>query len=167
VITSLYNCPNGEWVANSTCDPSPCTGPTGACCAGASCFQAPQAQCTTGVWFPGTTCDANPCKRGGCCNPQTGQCHHVYRPQCDRPGLIFLGPGVACTPTTCAPAVGACCAVTAPVCVQTTKSQCAGAWFAGTGCAPNPCCHADYNGLNGTDLLDIFNFLSEWFRGCP
>jgi hypothetical protein len=28
-------------------------------------------------------------------------------------------------------------------------------------------CPADYNGMNGVDLLDIFAFLTDWFAGAP
>jgi hypothetical protein len=30
-----------------------------------------------------------------------------------------------------------------------------------------PCCHADYNKINGISVQDIFDFLNDWFAGSP
>jgi hypothetical protein len=71
--------------------------------------------------------------------------------------LTITGTDVACP--------GACC--NGSSCSISTQSACAGT-FAGanTTCGTVTCCTADFNGVNGVDLLDIFAFLNAWFSGC-
>jgi hypothetical protein len=40
---------------------------------------------------------------------------------------------------------------------------------AGTACGGSPaaCCVADFDKMNGVDLLDVFAFLNAWFAGSP
>jgi hypothetical protein len=90
-----------------------------------------------------------------------------------------------CPPPTCGtdvcipsgiPPRGACC--TGTMCVLTVSENCAGAGqvFLGIGtvCRPfvrggtvNACCPADFNGMDGVSVQDIFDFLAEWSAGCP
>ncbi len=71
---------------------------------------------------------------------------------------------------------GACC-VPPGLCLELTAPQCQqwGGTFQGnnTVCTPSPCppppppCPADFDGLNGVDIQDIFAFLNAWFAGSP
>jgi hypothetical protein len=45
-VTADTGCPGGEWFFAGACNPNFCTQPTGACCAGAACSIANQADCT-------------------------------------------------------------------------------------------------------------------------
>ena len=55
-----------------------------------------------------------------------------------------------------------------------TGNTLAGASFAAaatscnaTGNARTPCCHADYNKLNGIEVQDIFDFINDWLASSP
>jgi len=85
------------------------------------------------------------------------------------------GAGAAGTGTSAftvgTPTSGACC--TGTVCAITTQSGCSasgGVWQGlGSACGPvgNPttCCRANFDGVGGTAVPDIFAFLSAWFAG--
>jgi len=67
---------------------------------------------------------------------------------------------------------GACCFGTS--CVVTTQAACAsgGVWQGGgTACGtagnPTTCCRANFDGVDGVTVPDIFAFLSAWFAGNP
>ena len=78
---------------------------------------------------------------------------------------IAVTPGVnPCTQT------GACC--TGSHCAIATQGACSGAFQgANTVCGPvgNPttCCPANFNGVNGLSVQDIFDFLAAWFASNP
>ncbi len=75
-------------------------------------------------------------------------------------------PASACTlPTT-----GACCVGT--TCTVTSISACIGAFqgigtLCGTVGNPTTCCKANFNGMGGISVQDIFDFLAAWFAGSP
>ncbi len=63
---------------------------------------------------------------------------------------------------------GACCVGT--TCSITTQASCAGVWQgAATACGasgnPTTCCRANFDGVGGVAVPDIFAFLSAWFAG--
>ena len=65
---------------------------------------------------------------------------------------------------------GACCAGTS--CTITTSAGCAGTFqgavsACGTISNPTTCCPANYNGLNGVTVQDIFDFLAGFFASDP
>ncbi len=78
--------------------------------------------------------------------------------------ITSVGTGVCCRGSTC---------TILPVaqCVPTTGMGAAGTRFGpgagcnATGAYSTPCCHADYNKLNGITVQDIFDFLGDWFAG--
>lgn len=72
------------------------------------------------------------------------------------------------------PQVGACCV--GGVCTIVASTACAGEFLgANSACsAPgrggkvfNACCPADFDGVPGLGVPDIFAYLSAWFAGCP
>jgi hypothetical protein len=79
-----------------------------------------------------------------------------------------------CSPNNCpAPQIGACCNPRTGACVVLESALCTPlGTFRGTGtsCSPNQCpirCPADFNGVNGVTVQDIFDFLSAFFTNCP
>ncbi len=107
-----------------------------------------------------------------CCNSSGTGCAVVEAAACAALGGIpGTGTCAAINCTLIAP--GACCFGAG--CLVLTKPACfsAGGRFlnSGTTCAtlgrPNPCCFADYNGNGAATVSDIFDFLNEWFAGCP
>ena len=75
---------------------------------------------------------------------------------------------------TCSAPQGACC--TGSACTQLTFGECGaiGGSFKGAGVAcldgpnnPVACCRANFNGVNGLNAQDIFDFLSAWFASDP
>jgi subtilisin-like proprotein convertase family protein len=78
-------------------------------------------------------------------------------------------PGVCCRGATCTATItsGAACAS------SITGGFAAGSAFpASATCNPGPlsntpCCHADYNKVNGLTVQDVFDFLNDWFGGSP
>lgn len=112
--------------------------PTGACCLGTSCIITTLENCTINGW-------------------------------------AYMGDGVSCEPDPCSvgPATGACCNGT--VCGIATATDCAngGGVYQGDGTAcgapgnPTTCCPANWNGVGGVEVQDIFEFLSQWFAGNP
>jgi hypothetical protein len=113
------------------------------CLSNGACIVGPQTVCTGNQTFlPGiTSCNPSPC-RGACCLPQNVTVHGQ---------------------------------VTGTHCVITTQNACPAGQFhgAGTACASpatsnnfTTCCPANFDGINGVQVADIFSFLNAWFNGC-
>ncbi|HVU64751.1 MAG TPA: hypothetical protein VHC70_12300 [Phycisphaerales bacterium] len=165
-ITTLACC-CGHWFASTTCNPSPCPA-IGACCTiDGACTLISSASACNGHWFLGVPCNPNPCLRGGCCNRETGNCLITTQAQCDAHGLAWLGAGVPCSVTNCPPRRGACCVAGTIFCTITSPNACNGIWYGNTPCQPNPCCPANFSGSGTLAVADIFQFLNQWFAGCP
>ena len=101
---------------------------------------------------------------GACCNLAT--CSVTDAPNCSNTFNV----GSACSPNSCLALTGACC--TGTHCAITTIPGCAGTFqgFAAVcGPAGNPttCCPANFNGVGGINVQDIFDFLTAWFAGQP
>ncbi len=71
-----------------------------------------------------------------------------------RVSLSTSGTGACCTGSACSVGTAAACAL-------------AGGAYHGDGstCAAGPCCAADFNGVNGVTVQDIFDFLTAWLAG--
>jgi hypothetical protein len=150
----------------------PIVGPTGACCVADVCSITTSAQCAVlaGIYLgDGSVCGGVACERGACCLPD-GTCIEVNSVlSCQFIGGTYQGAGTTCAMIICPqPQVGACC--TGPgltMCSITTQAACAG-FFAGVGTTcgipSNPviCCRANYNGVDGVTVQDIFDFLADW-----
>lgn len=117
------------------------------------------------------TVTSDPPPAGACCTG-VGVCVFSPAAECQGPG--YLGDGSACQPGSCGtPALGVCCR--GATCRTTLTGDCTGprtVWTAAVGCnAPDnrvsPCCYADFNKVEGVELLDIFAFLEAWFGGSP
>jgi hypothetical protein len=117
----------------------------------------------------GTVClPCNPCITepvGACC--RSSACTVEVEVCCDNG--VFQGAGTACAPGAC---VGACCDGAA--CTLTDGAACAaggGIYHGnGTSCGTDPgnlttCCPANFNGVGGVSVQDIFDFLSAYFAG--
>ncbi|HMN40499.1 MAG TPA: GC-type dockerin domain-anchored protein [Phycisphaerales bacterium] len=80
--------------------------------------------------------------------------------------------GGMCEPDPCGPPPAGVCCIGA-TCRVSTGANCVGASTvfvsAGACNAPGdhvqPCCHADFNHINGLTVQDIFEFLNAWFAG--
>jgi hypothetical protein len=79
---------------------------------------------------------------------------------------------ITVNPGTCSsgPTTGACCVGT--TCSITTPAGCSGSFKGlGTTCQapgnPTTCCPANFNGLDGVTVQDIFDFLSAWSSNNP
>jgi hypothetical protein len=186
-VASPSQCPSSAYfMPNLTaCNPYPCGG---ACCNLAVtttgqtisvCSYSNPLGCI-GQWLgPFTTCTPNPCP-GVCCDPNGG-CLVVPAFACFGHGYTFLAGSASCNPSPC---VGACCLppntsaygnTTGTHCVITTAANCPQGQFHGVGSAcsspPNTsnlttCCPANFDGMNGPQVADIFAFLNAWFAGC-
>ena len=111
--------------------------------------------------------------QAACCTPSTGVCTVTLLGSCPS-GTIQQAPGSTCSPNICpTPIIGACCNPRTAACVVTDSTICAPlGTFRGSGstCSPNQCptrCPADFNGVNGVTVQDIFDFLSAFFTACP
>jgi hypothetical protein len=96
---------------------------------------------------------------GSCCSGAT--CTPTDQLRCA--GAFTVG--AACTPNPCG---GACC--TGAHCTLTVSASCTGSFQGlGSACGPsgNPttCCPANFNGLGGLSVQDIFDFLAAYFGG--
>ena len=177
VVVNSLQCPSsaGYFLPGLTsCQPNPCRG---ACCAtnGACTILTPQQCLALGrLWLgPNTTCFPNPCPVACCLT--NGNCTVVPFGQCTSPNVPL--PTGSCNPTPCK---GACCYP--PVfgglgshCVYQMINQCTGQWQGfGVTCTTPPntnnfvaCCKANFNGVGGVTVQDIFDFLSAWFANNP
>lgn len=104
---------------------------------------------------------------GACCHP-SGTCVASIRSGCAA-GSIWAQGGL-CTPSSCVPAVGACCVSTS--CSVGDFAACSGTFQGpGTTCGdalnPTTCCPANFNGTGGVGVQDIFDFLAAYFSGNP
>jgi hypothetical protein len=109
---------------------------------------------------------------GSCCTP-SGTCMYTNQSSCTGgvSGGVWTVAGV-CVPNTCTVAAGACCHGTS--CTTGLSAVCSGGGVfqgPGTTCGtagnPTTCCAANYNGVNGITVQDIFDFLNGWFGGNP
>ena len=129
--------------AGTTCDPDPCVGPTGACCAtDGSCTLETQADCV-GSWLgAGETCSPDPCPDPGACCLANGTCVESDEDVCADDGGTFQGAATTCTPDPCAAPTGACC-TGGGSCSVADQATCegAGSTYMGDGvpCSPDPC----------------------------
>jgi hypothetical protein len=167
-LTASFDHPQAvgiDWFVGFVPGPSVCCSPsTGGCT-----INTAQASCPTGsVPFTGTTCDPNPCPQPlACCNLATGACTIGTAPTSCPPGST-PSTGTTCSPSPC---VGACCVGSA--CTLIDSAGCSGVGtFHGTGtpCGtdavnPTTCCPANFNGMGGLSVQDIFDFLAAFFAG--
>ena len=161
IIGPLFYCQNigGNYLGDdSSCDPSPCLTPVGACCyIDGSCLVQTLDECEVpgdggtevsrggGVYQgDGSDCDPNPCPQpiGACCVDYF--CTLTTEADCFGD---FYGVFSACEPTPCPVPTGACCYPDG-ACSVTTEVQCEGGPISGilgvyqgdgTDCDPNPC----------------------------
>ncbi len=158
----------------TTCSPNVCMG---ACCnaASGSCVVADSETCVQSFhahYFGAAACTPNPCVAllGACCSGST--CQLSIDSFCTvQMNQHFVGIGTVCAP--CNPCnqfdlIGACCRGTA--CTTEPQSCCSGAYqgvatTCGTSGNPTTCCPANFNGIGGLTVQDIFDFLNAWFAG--
>jgi hypothetical protein len=126
---------------------TPCTPPTGACCAEGVCSVVTQAECLNqgGEWYgDGTTCEdpgvCVPVTEAACCI--AGVCNMLTEEACGLQGGTFYGAGVTCDVAgLCDAPTGACCIN--GECSLLPAIACAdqgGTYFGdNTECAANPC----------------------------
>ncbi len=168
------DCTSGAWHASAACSPTLCPPPSGVCCivsTGACVSGLTPAACNGqgGAFVPGQTCSPSPCAQPGACCGAGGACSVVLQSACL--GGTFL-PAQTCTPDPCAQPTGACCDGT--TCTLLAAAGCvAPAVFkgAGTVCGtpgnPTTCCPANFNGMDGVSVQDIFDFLGAYFAVDP
>jgi hypothetical protein len=152
----------------TSCTPNACPQP-GTCCdpAGACVFSL-QSACAGSSWSEGGACSPNPCPQPGACCTSGGVCSFVLQAECANGSM--WNAGVTCAPNPCP---GPCCAGT--TCTISLENDCYliihGQFHAGESCGPagNPltCCPANFDGVNGLQVADIFAFLNAWFGGDP
>jgi len=148
------------------CNPTPCIEPDGTCCAAdGSCSFVARESCIGGTFAGGGACEPNPCAAamGSCCVTD-GACVVTVQTDC----TTIWTMGALCDPNPCPalPTTGACCVETA--CSVTTQAMCSGAFQgAGSLCGepgnPTTCCRANFNGIGGVTVQDIFDFLTAFF----
>ncbi len=137
--TTVQTACNGQWFANSSCNPNPCvrvccnvnTGQCGVLGFGLVCP-------VNTIGVAGTTCTPSPCPPlGACCISGTILCTTTFQSNCNN-GTWF--PGGTCNPNPC---VKACCNPSTGGCVQVfSGSACpvgATPVLTGITCTPNPC----------------------------
>jgi hypothetical protein len=109
---------------------------------------------------------------GRCCTPDE-HCQVLTQADCTLAGGTWTE-GAACSPGVCTGGgdIGACC--NGQVCTIATRAACEGAGHTFEGSAsctvdaPNnyvACCRANFDGVNGVQVSDIFAFLAAWFGG--
>lgn len=109
---------------------------------------------------------------GACC--AAGSCTPTDEGACLGIGGEWTFAAV-CTPTFCPEATGACCI--SGSCFINSPAECAGlgagaSWQgAGTACGtpgnPTTCCRANFNGVGGVTVQDVFDYLAAWFGLSP
>jgi hypothetical protein len=157
---------NGAFQGSGTvCAPNPCAQPaTGACCqTGNVCAVISLANCdSTGGTYRGdnTACAPNPCGATGACCDATGACTFGLQTACTGTFMATI----PCVPNPC-PIVGSCCRGTS--CMVAQQSSCVGGRFGGAGstCAAPTCCQADFNGMDGLTVQDLFDYLNAYLMG--
>jgi hypothetical protein len=122
----------------------------------------------------GTSCTPNnPCPQvnGQCCRPD-GTCFTICADFCHSVGGYFGVIGTTCSANDNPCPLGTCCR--GATCITGYPAvSCQGnytVFVAVEGCnasgdSRTPCCHADYNKINGVSVQDIFDFLNDWFAG--
>jgi hypothetical protein len=152
--------------------------PQAACCntTTGACVMATQAACASpSAWiYTGSCTPTNACLQpgSGACCLFGNTCVLTCPSDCALNAGTYRGDTTTCNPDPCG-AGGACCR--GSTCGTTTSTACtvasgtAGALFVSTGTCgtsnTSPCCHANYNKLNGITVQDIFDFLADWFAG--
>jgi hypothetical protein len=169
--TDCFNSGLGaEWFQSQPCATNFCR--LGACCSGPrSCVIVTQSGCEQGVWTADGTCVAMFCISviGACCR-DTGQCVVTADFDCENG---TFSQGNPCIAVTCEAAIGACCHGT--TCSTATQISCGagGGAYQGSGTAcgaagnPTSCCPANFNGVGGVSVQDIFDFLAAYFANDP
>lgn len=109
---------------------------------------------------------------GTCCGPALGECLVSTQANCTAGGT-WISTSASCTPNPCPGGPGACCNPKTGSCAVTTEAICGplSGKFSGSGtvCSPNTCpagCPADFNGVNGVTIDDLFLYLNAYFVGC-
>ena len=106
---------------------------------------------------------------GACCTT-AGVCSVVGPSACVGAGVTYQGALTTCAPNPCPQPTGACCS--GATCSVVVLANCTGAntRFAGAGSVCNapgnnvsPCCKADFNGIGGVTVQDVFDYLTAWF----
>jgi hypothetical protein len=121
---------------------------------------------TTAAGVGTLTLTAHPIATGACCDA-AGVCALTYQSCC----TTTWNGAAACSPQPCPQPTGACCNGT--TCTTVLPAACGAGSFKGVGTtcqgAPNPttCCRANFNGINGLEIQDIFDYLTAWFNGSP
>ncbi len=159
----------------STFNPCGVVVPTGACCTAGSCALTTLAACTGTYQGNGTSCSPNPCTIpvGACCNGTS--CSIQTAAFCSTVGGTYQGDGSGCTPSPCGAPAGVCCrgatcntTVLQAACV-TSGTQWGASFSTASGTCniagnnTSPCCHANYDKVDGIQVADIFAFLNDWF----
>ncbi len=103
---------------------------------------------------------------GACCGASggSGGCAAGVDTGCTGAGMTFFAGG-SCAASPCAPP-GACC--TGSSCAVGASSGCAGAFHAGAACNagvgnPTTCCEANFDGMGGVEVKDIFEWINAFF----
>lgn len=110
-----------------------------------------------------------PFETGACC--LSAGCVVTSQYECTG---TFLGAGAVCATPPCASLLGACCTGTSCAVLSTTACSAGGGVFGGssTTCGLSPqnpvtCCPANFDGIGGLAVTDIFAFLNAWFAAEP
>lgn len=139
-ITLSVTC-GGQFMANMTCDPSPCPSPVmGACCVNGNCTMQNQADCIGmgGGWFEGQLCQSELCHLGACCTGPLS-CVVVNNAGCESGTWTRDG---TCVALFCASVLGSCCRDDGN-CVVTPDFDCTnGTWALNGFCGPTTCMDA-------------------------
>lgn len=176
-VVDQNSCPPGDFLAGGTCSPNPCPPPiSGACCRpGGICINTSQTRCATvGGTYRGdaTACVPTTCGSSlrACCFP--GGICAVFSPQvCTAQGGSIQSQSTCnATPCSATPLTGACCRGFS--CVVTENTNCSGMDVfqgAATTCGavgnPTTCCPANFNGVDGVTIQDVFEFLDAFGAG--
>jgi hypothetical protein len=155
-----------QWIFGQACTPNSCP-QLGTCCGmTGACTTTLQSAClaASGMWAATGGCVPNTCPQlGNCCAP-TGVCGISLQVGC---GGVWMQGGV-CVPNPC-PQPGACCVGTG--CTSVDQGTCTTAQHGqfhgvGTSCGttgnPTTCCPANFDGVGGVRIADIFAFLNSW-----
>lgn len=166
ILEGLYLGNNSNCAANNTCPTGACCLPSGACVVETSANCGALSGTFRGVSAPCSTANC-PQPSGACCTT-TGGCAFVAQSTCNQAGGTWRGAGVVCANAGCGS--GSCCV--GAHCSLLTSSSCSsmGGAFGGFGSScvgwpsnPITCCPANFDDLNGVDVVDLFDYLDAWF----
>jgi hypothetical protein len=157
---------DSTWREGAVCNPNPCPQPGTCCETSGVCEFVLQSACAS-AWGQGAACNPNPCPQPGRCCVETGSCSLTLQATCT--GASVWSAAQTCDPNPC-PQPGACC--TGSHCVVGFATACTGQYHGdnsvcGTPGNPTTCCVANFDGINGVAVQDIFAYLSAWFAGDP